>query len=135
MASFLPGMDPTREKHAWLGDAMDAAEQSMYNYFTPAIYRLFLRQVADAQAPQYNSTAGRVPVVMPCHGGVDAQSNDISWTAAFVMIARWLLAYHGDLAIIQELWSGLQTWIARQLAQAGPDGLPDFFTYGDDGEV
>ena len=30
------------------------------------------------------------------HQGVDAASNDLSWTSGFVRIARWLALYYGD---------------------------------------
>ena len=32
MAAYVPTDCPTREKHAWLGDAMDVAEEALYNF-------------------------------------------------------------------------------------------------------
>ena len=33
MAAFVPTDCPTREKHAWLGDGMDVAEEALYNFW------------------------------------------------------------------------------------------------------
>ena len=42
----LPTDCPTREKHAWLGDALDAAGGVMSNWMAQSVYRLFLDQAA-----------------------------------------------------------------------------------------
>eukprot|EP00041_Stephanoeca_diplocostata_P035091 m.1225772 g.1225772 ORF g.1225772 m.1225772 type:complete len:1068 (-) comp24635_c0_seq1:2136-5339(-) len=137
MATGLPTDCPTREKHGWLGDARDTAMEAMYNLWTPPVYRLFLRQIIDAQAPPSSHTRGGfVPVVVPCHGGVDAAENDLSWTAGFPLIARWLVEYYGDTETVRPLWNNLRLWADGQLANATvndkhADGLPDFSSYGD----
>ena len=35
IAAYVPSDCPTREKHAWLGDALDVAEEMMYNFWAP----------------------------------------------------------------------------------------------------
>lgn len=59
--------------------------------WTPTVYKLYLQQIVDAQAPprpQQGDPGGFVPVVVPCHGGVDAANNDLSWTAGAPCLAR-----------------------------------------------
>ena len=67
--------------------------QAMLNFNTRTVHGLFLDTIADAQAAGPPAVDGFVPVVVPCHQGVDAASNDLSWTSGFVMIARWLRLY------------------------------------------
>ena len=69
----------------------------MMNFDARTLHGLFVRQIADAQAnPAKESKSlgidGFVPVAVPCHQGVDASSNDITWTGGFVMMTRWLCA-------------------------------------------
>ena len=159
LGSGLPTDCPTREKHGgppctlvplkranprpsrdaahpgWLGDAMDAAAGSVYTHFTQPVYRAFLRQVAAAQAGGAGNTSGFVPVVVPVHQGVDAASNDISWTGAFPVLTDTLDLFYGDAAIVRDLLPRLKRWVQAQLRNAtalhAPGGLPDFSTYGD----
>ena len=139
--SGLPTDCPTREKHGWLGDAADAAGGALYHWFAPTVYEVFLRQVADAQC---GVAAGRscpaavpgfVPVVVPCHGGVDAASNDLSWTSGFVVASALLRERFGDGATVRRHWSALRAWTDGQVANASAysssGGLPDYRTYGD----
>ena len=134
LVSGLPTDCPTREKHGWLGDAMSTGEEAMLNFNTRTVHGLFLDTIADAQAAGPPTVDGFVPVVVPCHQGVDAASNDLSWTSGFVMIARWLRLYYGDEDTVVKHWTQLKRWTDGQLRNASresPDGLPDFNTYGD----
>ena len=134
LVSGLPTDCPTREKHGWLGDAMATGEEAMLNFNTRTVHGLFLDTIADAQAAGAPAVDGFVPVVVPCHQGVDAASNDLSWTSGFVMIARWLRLYYGDEDTVAKHWTQLKRWTDGQLRNASresSDGLPDFNTYGD----
>jgi hypothetical protein len=73
---------------------------------------------------------GFVPVVVPCHQGVDAASNDLSWTSGFVMTARWLRLYYGDQGTVAKHWEQLKRWTDGQLSNAtkASGGLPDYAT-------
>ena len=90
LVAFLPTDCPTRERHAWLGDARDTLDEATLRWRAPTVYRLFVQQIVDAQRT-FRGGSGAVPVVVPCHGGVDAAANDTSWSAGFVLSARALL--------------------------------------------
>ena len=60
---------------------MCTAEEAMLNFNTRTVHSLFLDTIADAQAAGSSAVDGFVPVVVPCHQGVDAASNDLSWTS------------------------------------------------------
>jgi hypothetical protein len=134
MASYLPGMDPMREKHAWLGDAFDAGELCMVAYDAAPLVALFLDTASDGQAGEPAEAAGNVPVAVPCHGGPDLTARDLSWTSGFALLTRWFVRHYGTTDVAHAHWAGLDTWAERKLSDAG-GSLPTAFTYGDDGEI
>ena len=134
MAAYAPTDCPTREKHAWLGDGQAVAEEAMYNLFAPGLYEQFLADIREAQDANASSPwAGFVPGVVP--GTVGHKGNfhdDISWTAAYPLIAQWLHLYYGDVAVVAEHWGSLKAYVDAQKRQMEPaDGLPCFWVYGD----
>jgi alpha-L-rhamnosidase len=60
---------------------------------------------------------------------VDADSNDVSWTAGFVMSARALLRAYGDVQAVRTHWPALKAWVAS--VGALPAATPA--EYGDEG--
>ena len=106
----------------------------MYNYWTPTLFELFLEAIADAQLADNATRQGFVPVVVPCHGGVDARSNDLSWSSAFVLIVDWLVTFYDALPTAARYWDRMVLWMERQLEDSH-NHLPSFSTYGDDGQV
>jgi len=59
--------------------------------------------------------------------------HDISWTAAYPLIAHWLYQYYGDLQICKEHWPTLKRYVDGQRRQMDPEGggVPDFWSCGD----
>jgi alpha-L-rhamnosidase len=121
---------------------MDLAEEAMYNFWSPGVYEFFLEQIRDSQVVgAVNGTSlisGDVTVAVPVHGGVDARSQDIAWTAGYPIITSWLLQYYGTAAMAQTVrshWSPLKHWVDAQLRHASNsssmNGLPALTTYGD----
>ncbi len=51
-------------------------------------------------------------------------------TAAYPLVARWLLLYHGALHTVREHWPGLKAWADGAKGKGG-EGLPDFYVWGD----
>ena len=47
----------------WMGDALDASEQSMFNFDTAAVHAAFMQTIVDNQGPN-----GDVPTVGPGPG-------------------------------------------------------------------
>ena len=138
MADGLPTDCPTREKHGWLGDAQVTAEEAMLNFDTRALHAQFLRTIRDTQKGN-GDVLGVVPagaagnssenLPSPADGGV----TDISWSAAFPLITRWLYLYYGDLDIVEEMYPALDSFVSM-LTKAGksePQSLADFYTWGD----
>ena len=107
LVGYGPTDCPTREKHWWLGDALDTAEEAMYNLWTPALYELFADEMRRSQvaASALNATyRGFVMGVVPAdvegppnpHHSNSLLPGDLSWTAAYPLIVNSLLLYYGD---------------------------------------
>ena len=150
MAAHVPTDCPNREKRGWLGDAHVTAEEAHYNLWVPTVHRLFLDMIRDnqvsamreGQAGEANRNAsydGFVPGVAPsttmlAPGGAAMEPGDLGFTSAYVLMTRWLLLYYGDIASVREHWLNLKRWCLGALriaASMRPDGLPDFYTWGD----
>jgi hypothetical protein len=87
VAAYLPTDCPTREKHGWMGDALDVHEQAMYNFDMRAVFEAFLQTVEDNQDP----ASGDVPFVVPTAMHPSATCKDIAWTSAYPQIARYVV--------------------------------------------
>ena len=81
VAAYMPTDCPTREKHGWMGDALDASEQALYNFEIDPVHEAFFQTIEDNQDP----TTGDVPVVVP-KPNQKSKCNDIAWTSAYPQI-------------------------------------------------
>jgi alpha-L-rhamnosidase len=144
LAAFMPTDCPTREKHGWLGDAQVTAENAMYNYWAPGIYSIFLSQIRDSQrttAPNLGFVTGVVPIAGQASAAVPnnvtgkSSALDISWTAAYPLVAGWIFRYYGDLDSVREHYPSIKAYIDGNLNTAktigSPDAMPNFYTWGD----
>ena len=91
----------------WLGDALDASEQALYNFDMGAVHEAFLQLIQDDQAGN-----GDVPVVVPGPASRDTPKaspgcNDIAWTAAYPLITHMQLQYYGNTRIVDRQWPSL----------------------------
>ena len=43
VAAYIPTDCPTREKHGWMGDALDASEQALFNFDTLSMHTHFMQ--------------------------------------------------------------------------------------------
>ena len=103
VAAYMPTDCPTREKHGWLGDALDASEEAMYNFDMEAVHAAFLRLIDDNQGDQ-----GDVPVVVPFAAAPqNASCNDIAWTAAYPQLAAFMWQYYGSGEVLESRWASL----------------------------
>lgn len=123
-----------RERHRLASQALcspSASTAQAYNLWAPTVHSLFLDIIRDEQLNASSGEyAGFVPNVVPygaSHGGFPG---DLSWTAAYPLIARWLLLYHGAIHIVRDHWAALTAWtdgVAAAGAAAHADALPDFY--------
>ena len=142
MAAFVPTDCPTREKHAWLGDALDSVLHAVYALWAPSVWSLFLDTIRDQQVPHASVYSGFVPFVVPAEppplSGTRRPGwapGDLSWTAAYPIVVRTMLLFYGDRALAAEHWPHLAAWadgIARVANSSSHDEqLPTFSVFGD----
>ena len=101
-------LQPTREKHGWLGDALDASEQALMNFDMAAVHEAYLQVIQDDQAGN-----GDVPVVVPGPASRDTPRghrgcNDIAWTSAYPLIVNMQHTYYGNTRTLEQKWPSLQ---------------------------
>ena len=106
LAAYIPTSCPTTEKQGWLGDALFASEESMYNFDLEAIYQSWLTTVEDNQGP-----SGDVPYVSPGSTPGPESCNDISWTSAFPRIASYVTTYYGSLRAAERHWPSMSKYV------------------------
>lgn len=129
VAAYLPTDCPTREKHGWLGDALDASEEGMWNYDMAAVHHSYLQIIEDSAAP--NGDPGScVPSIgadiVYGRSTSNTSCSDIAWSAAFPVIANLLHEYYGDTRAAKQHWPALQLFaeglinVASQPASCRP---------------
>ena len=106
---------PAGEKHAWLGDAQDVAEEAFYNFWSVPVFELFLDTIRANQAVG-GKCDGNLPMNVPA-AIPNRKPDDISWTAAYPLITNWLYQYYGDLGAAKEHWPTLKRYMDGQRAQ------------------
>lgn len=103
IGAYMPTDCPTREKHGWMGDALDASEQALYNFDIAPVHQAFLQTIEDNQNP----TSGDVKFVVPKLGQMHAGCADIAWTSAYPQIAAMQHQYLGDIRTLERRWPSL----------------------------
>ena len=117
VAAYLPTDCPTREKHGWMGDALDASEQALYNFDTMAMHTAFMQTIRDNQG-----ASGDVPVVIPAGIPGSTSCNDIAWTSAYPQIVSMLQTYYGDTRIVGRHWDSLVSYQENLVRHANASG-------------
>lgn len=75
--------------------------------FSQPVFELFLDVIRDDQIVS-GPLAGFVPMVVP---GSTEKPNDISWTAAYPLIASWLFEYYEDTNVLKRHWPSLKMYV------------------------
>ena len=89
VAAYMPTDCPTREKHGWMRDALDASEQALYNFEMDPIHGAFMQLIEDNQGLQ-----GDVPPVIPLDKTPKSSScNDIAWTSVYPQVMEMQFTY------------------------------------------
>lgn len=141
LAGWIPTDCPTREKHGWLGDAQVTAEEALFNFDMAQIYTNYLQMIEDDQQPAGAKHPGDLLGVVPSkHKALESSSEsasgmtDISWSAAYPLIARWVLRYYGDVRPAARHWKSMKIFVDQLTEYASShctQGLADYFTWGD----
>ncbi|MDG6947285.1 MAG: family 78 glycoside hydrolase catalytic domain [Nitrososphaerota archaeon] len=101
------------ERMGWLGDAQLAAELACYNFWMPAFYEKFARDIKDSQRED-----GCVPAVAPPYWKI--YPSDPNWGTACTVIPWTAYLFYGDVKILEENYSMMKAWVEylRSLSEA-----------------
>lgn len=104
----VPTDCPTRERHAWTGDAQIFAGTAMYLFNFLPFARKFVRDMTDWQKKD-----GKFPQIAP-DGGVDFYMNplhgSVGWADAGVIIPFLLWKQYGDEQILHDNYSAMRNY-------------------------
>jgi hypothetical protein len=126
VAAYMMTDCPTREKHGWMGDALDGAEQALYNFDVAAVHGAFMQTVQDNQGID-----GDVPVAVPnAHAPKSGSCNDIAWTSAYPQIIAMHHTYYGDDRLARRHWPSLVKY-QENLINHAQNGLATCDNYED----
>ena len=123
VAAYLPTDCPTREKHGWMGDALDGSEQALMNFEMGPVHEAFIQLVEDNQNPK----TGDVPYVVPGFvggfpgheaPGKEASCNDIAWTSAYPQVAAAQHEYYGDTRTLARKFPSLVKYTENLISNA-----------------
>ena len=133
VAAYMPTDCPTREKHGWLGDALDGSEQALMNFEMGPVHEAFMQTIEDNQ----NAVTGDVPYVVPqpwrTTPGKAGSCNDIAWTSAYPQITAMQYEYYGNTRTLARTFPSLvkytENLISNSSASDTHEGLAvcDFF--------
>jgi len=101
------------ERLGWLGDAQVFIGTAIGNMDVAAFFTKWMRDVADAQAPD-----GAFPDVAP--RAVDLSGGAPAWADCGVIVPWTVWRAYGDTGIIDEHWESMERWM-RWLERDNPD--------------
>jgi alpha-L-rhamnosidase len=97
---------PTREKHGWLGDAVDSAEEAMSNFDMQSVYGQWLGDVNTSL-----NADGSIPSVAPANGGNNSWATDPAWGTAYPQIIWDTYTEYGDPAPVTANYAHVKAWV------------------------
>ncbi|WP_329459502.1 family 78 glycoside hydrolase catalytic domain [Streptomyces sp. NBC_01497] len=97
---------PTREKHGWLGDAVDSDQEAMSNFDMQSLYSQWLGDVDTSL-----NADGSIPSVAPANGGNGSWATDPAWGTAYPQIIWDTYTEYGDPAPITANYAHVKAWV------------------------
>lgn len=109
----VPTDCPARERCGWLGDAHVSGEMTLYNFFSAAFWRKYLRDIETSLVD------GLPTMVAPGKRTCGLATGD--WGTAIVQLPWYLYLYTGDRRVLEHWYPVWARWIEHLRQQAGED--------------
>lgn len=113
----VPTDCPTRERHAWTGDAQVFFETAGYLFDFAAFSRKYLRDIYDWQRPN-----GRLPHIVP-DGGADfymwSMNGSVGWSDIGVLYPWKYAKFYHDERLIQKFYPGMARYARFMIRRCG----------------
>ncbi len=123
LMSIPTDCDNRSERQGWMGDAQVTAEEAMMNFFMPAFYTNFIRDIHDVEGPD-----GTVTDTVPHRYG--SRPADPAWGTAYPVIVWNMWRQYGDRRILEENYDGLKKYV-EFLRSRAPNNILSYSYYGD----
>ena len=102
--SFPTDCPQRDERQPWLGDRSAECRGESYLFDIAALYRKWVRDMADAQKP-----SGSVPDVCPAYWPI--YSDNVTWPSCTVMIPGMLLDQYADVRTVASHYDSMALWV------------------------
>ncbi|GAA0556633.1 glycoside hydrolase family 78 protein [Chitinophaga japonensis] len=121
----MPTDCPQRdERMGWLGDRAVGARGESFIFNNHLLYAKWLQDIEDAQSPE-----GSVPDVAPTYWKI--YSDNMTWPAAYLIIANLLYEQYGDDQPIRKHYASMKKWMQYMKDKYMKDYILTKDTYGD----
>jgi alpha-L-rhamnosidase len=112
------------ERLGWLGDRSTGAKGETYLFNNVALYRKWLRDMADAQKDN-----GSVPDICPPYRLV--YSDNVTWPSTSVIVPGEMYEQYGDIAFVEEHYDCMKGWMNYMSRFISTNGIISRDAYGD----
>lgn len=112
------------ERMPWLGDRTTGALGESFIFDNSKLYAKWLDDIADAQLE-----TGAIPDVAPAYWRY--YSDNITWPAAYILIAGYLYDQFGDVAPMRRHYPSMKSWLNYMREKYFVDGIMTKDKYGD----
>ena len=113
----VPTDCPTRERHAWTGDAQIFFETASYLFDFAAFSRKYLRDIYDWQKKD-----GKLPHIVP-DGGADSYMNSmngsVGWADIGIILPYQYYKIFGDRQILEQYYGGMAKYARFMIRRCG----------------
>ena len=113
----VPTDCPTRERHAWTGDAQIFFETAAYLFDIGAFSKKYLRDIYDWQLP-----SGRLPHIVP-DGGADfymwTMNGSVGWSDIGILYPWQYAKMYGDESILRESYPAMAKYARFMIRRCG----------------
>ncbi len=121
----IPTDCPQRdERLGWLGDRGTGSKGESFIFDNSRLYAKWLQDIEDSQRAD-----GSVPDVAPSYWQI--YNDDITWPAAYLLIADMLYTQFGDKEPIRKHYDSFKKWIFYMRDKYMENGIMPRDTYGD----
>lgn len=121
----MPTDCPQRdERMGWLGDRATGAQGEAFVFNNHSLYAKWLQDIEDAQTPE-----GAVPDVAPSYWKI--YTDNMTWPAAYLMIANLLYEQYGDDQPILQHYASMKRWMNYMKGKYMKDDILTKDTFGD----
>ena len=113
----VPTDCPQIEKKGYTGDGQLLAQAGMTLFDAKALYRKWLRDIADCQDKKTGFVHYTAPCFVGCSGGPGG------WSSAIVTVPYFYYKFYGDKEVLKTYYPNMQKYVEFMSSASAADGL------------